>query len=78
MVILDFYFLLKQAHHYFQNNDLRCEITIGFNSSQVTSSVFLTDKKFLDKRTNSTPLNSKSSLTKKEFAKSFGFFSSNS
>ena len=45
---------------------------MGFNSFHVTSSVFLTDKKFLDKRTNSTPLNSKSSLTN-VFVKSLDF-----
>ena len=39
-------------------------MTIGLSSFQDTSSVFLTDKKFLDKSTSSTPLNSKSSLMK--------------
>ena len=39
-------------------------MTIGLSTSHEVSSDFLTDKKFLDNSTSSTPLNSKSSLIK--------------
>ena len=49
-------------------------MTIGFNSFQEAFFVFLTDKKFSESKTNSTPLNPNNSFTKGLAILSISFF----